>query len=390
MRDYPLLLGNFINASKSFINSAWDGLDWFESGWQLSTDHSGTVRACDRSVKFGLYQASIRSTRGKIMAVIIMESFGWTNSAADLAGRYNMSSYAMTVNPTGGRFNGGGMSTNSTVDWPLPTEPTEGVIGFAFECATPGFVNNILYFNGAAGTHFSLATDIEGHLQLLDNGGGVLATSGYVVNPSIWQYIEAQFIIGLPGSVEVYVDGSPVIVYVGNNQEGGSAEVTSLRWYGDTRTIAISDLYMIDSPLALGPSRVLLLKPTSDGDELNWTPSTGATHYNLVNEVPPDSAQNITSILPGDLDCYHFASLPYAPEAITAVQVSWYGETTDVTPRAIKPLLRIGGTNYLGTQQSLNTSLQDFIQIYPTNPATSAAWTDAAVNGLQAGVDQSV
>lgn len=324
------------------------------------------------------------------MAVIIMESFGWTNSANDLAGRYNMSNFSMTVNPSGGRFGGGGMSTTNLVDWPLPTEPTEGVAGFAFECGTPGFVNNILYFNGAAGTHFSLATDIEGHLQLLDNGGGVLATSAYVVNPSIWQYIEVQFIIGLPGSIEVYVDGSPAIVYAGNNQEGASAEVTSLRFYGDTRGISISDFYMVNAPTPLGPSRVLLLKPTSDGDELDWTPSTGSTHYNLVNEVPPDSTENITSIIPGDLDCYHFGSLPYAPASISAVQVSWYGETTDVTPRAIKPLLRIGGTNYLGNQQSLNASLQDFIQIYPTNPATTAAWTEAEVNALQAGVDQSV
>lgn len=328
------------------------------------------------------------------MSLLVMESFAWTNVIADLAGRYNMSTFAASINPSGGRFGTGGMTTNSEIIWPIPSLPTQQCSGFAVEMATPGDANQDIYrVYGAAGVHISLATDIVGHLIVIGPGGGTIGTSAYVMPPNVWQYIEIKCVINTPsnGSVEVFVEGSPVINLTGvTTQKGGSNQITGLSFYGNGRAIGVSDYYVKDSLTPLGPSRCIILTPASDGDDLQWTPSTGLTHFNLVDTIPPDVTKYVSSLVPGNSDCYHFTSLPYVPAGITAIQPSWYAESTDAVPRAIKPLLRIAAMDFTGIQQFVATQYIDYIQIYETNPNTSAAWSAADVNNLQAGINESV
>jgi hypothetical protein len=51
----------------------------------------------------------------------------------------------------------------------------------------------------------------------------------------------------------------------------------------------------------------------------------------------------------------------------------------------ITPLLRIGGTDYLGSGDRRGRLFSYLVSIFETSPATSAAWTGANVNALEAG-----
>jgi hypothetical protein len=54
--------------------------------------------------------------------------------------------------------------------------------------------------------------------------------------------------------------------------------------------------------------------------------------------------------------------------------------------RQIAEVCRSGGTNYVGTTQTLGSSYLMYRQIHETDPATSAAWTQTGLNSAEFGV----
>lgn len=322
--------------------------------------------------------------------ILIMESFGWTNSQADFFSRYNISNGAVTITPSGGRFGGGGMQTNNVIDVPMPTAPTSLACGFALFMATPGDnTRAIIRIEPTAGTdHWYLGTDTFGHLTVYDHTGALLATGPTLVPASAWVYVEFDCVISAVGQVNVWLNGNIEISTGGNIQNGASAAINNLRWDGVTRTIQVSDWYVKNTIGNLGQSRVILLLPASDGAHLQWTPSTGVTHFNLVNQVPPGGdVSYVEDTVASDEDCYNFSQLPYIPAAITAVQVSFYARTTDATARTVRSLLRVAGVDETPmAAHNLSSTFLDFADIYVTNPQSGNPWTGNDVNTSQYGV----
>jgi hypothetical protein len=52
-----------------------------------------------------------------------------------------------------------------------------------------------------------------------------------------------------------------------------------------------------------------------------------------------------------------------------------------------KVALKSGASVYYDTTQSLSTSAVNYMQMRETDPATSAAWTVAGANALEAGME---
>ena len=219
----------------------------------------------------------------------------------------------------------------------------------------------------------------------------ILATGTTVLLNNSYYYIEMELTIAGAGagSCKVYLDGN-LEVNTGpiNTLNALSGSVSSFLLCSPASGLftRFCDMYLSDT--LLGPQRVTTSFPTADGFLDQWTPSTGTTHYNLVNEAPPDGdGTYVGSSTPGQIDLYSFGALSYNPATIAAVQISLYARKDDLAARTVATEYRGGGSNFSGaTLPALTTTYQDYPQIYTTDPATGIGWTVTGVNAGQYGV----
>jgi len=148
----------------------------------------------------------------------------------------------------------------------------------------------------------------------------------------------------------------------------------------------------------LGEVYVGSLLPSADGDDLDWTPSTGATHYTLVNEVMPGTPTTqdllrVTSDTVSDFDRWFMQGLGAVLTIPTGTSV--FGLSVETTAameasgsRDLRAVFKDGtaataeGTSFTVT----DTPWLTFVQIWETNPATAAAWSVSTVDAGQFGV----
>ena len=327
------------------------------------------------------------------IGLLIMESFGWTNSMAEFATRYNIVSPTGSINPTGGRFGNGEMNSVTSLDVPVPSSPTSMASGFSFFVTNP-LINNrsIIAIQGVGGSQWYLATDTFGRLVVyFGDGSTILATGTTPIIASSWNWIEFDCVIAPAGggSVRVWLNDILQCTFTGTTQHQAAAAITNLHW-GDGfggHVFQVSDWYVKSTTGKLGQSRVVILIPASDGTYSQWTPSAAGPHFSLVNNIPPGGDVNyVEDTVASDKDSYNFTQLPYNPNAINAIQTSFYARTTDATARIIKPLLRIGGADVTGAGQSMSSTFLDYIQIFEANPQTTNPWTQVDVDTSEYGV----
>ena len=132
------------------------------------------------------------------------------------------------------------------------------------------------------------------------------------------------------------------------------------------------------------------LIPESDSYNDGFT-STGSTVYEVIDDTPfPD---NDSSYIYGS-DGYKRAAVNVPDRttqhgSITKVRVYIRARHSySTTGTYCWCLIRIGDTNYLGTQETKTTTWQDFHYDWLTNPATASAWTWDDIDDLLIGEQQ--
>lgn len=135
---------------------------------------------------------------------------------------------------------------------------------------------------------------------------------------------------------------------------------------------------------------VLILRPNADTETIRQIPSTGETHYNLIDEETKDEADYLkTDDINGRTDIYGFPNHSSETESINSVTVKCYAKyiltgTTSNTV-SIDPLVSIGGTTYLSGAQTVSNSVTLYSYTWSLNPNTSEAWTWTQIDALLAG-----
>jgi hypothetical protein len=118
-----------------------------------------------------------------------------------------------------------------------------------------------------------------------------------------------------------------------------------------------------------------------------------SNHYQAINgetKAQPIYA-NIATITSGDIDTFDMEELVAdkgvpAGAIVNAVVPTIVGYDEAGISSQIKPVLRIGATDYEGSAITLNTLTKEYTQNIEVSPATSSAFTVAEVDGLEAGV----
>jgi len=150
-------------------------------------------------------------------------------------------------------------------------------------------------------------------------GGTGSTTIGNAVFPP-WIYVELKVVFHpTAGSVEIRVNGNPLakttnVNTISSTNNSANTMTVGLITYGGSYGVAslIDDLYICDGTGAssndfLGPCKVETNFPLSDGSLSQWTPNTGTTGYNLVNETSYDSDTTyLSSSTTGQTELFKF------------------------------------------------------------------------------------
>jgi hypothetical protein len=126
-----------------------------------------------------------------------------------------------------------------------------------------------------------------------------------------------------------------------------------------------------------GDCRVFARLPNREGPVLQWTPSTGAIHYQMVDDNPPnDDVDWNSDRIAGHEDLYGFPAIGIASGTVYAVQTCALMKKTDVGFRSVAPVINIAGIDYVGTTRAIaDGSWLYYIQCWDQNDPSGAAWT---------------
>jgi hypothetical protein len=268
--------------------------------------------------------------------------------------------------------------------------------GFAFK-RNPGQAQ---YTSTTGPGHFSWgpAGSASRGINITSTGIGLrdIGVNGYTAftswgNPdSTWMYVEIEFQPAVAGYVKVYVDNVLRFDYAGN---------ASCDWlpatvgWGDTDTATpyfVDDFYLCDNTGTTNNTRkgnvqINALRPTVDGNYQQFTPSTGTSHFALVDEVPFSGTDYNTGST-GQKDSYDVTSID-ASRVIHGISYTSRIGTESGTNSLGRNFVRIGPTDYPGASQTIGSTGAVRDEIVELSPATSVAWTGAEINAAEFGYE---
>jgi hypothetical protein len=232
----------------------------------------------------------------------------------------------------------------------------------------------------------------------------LLGTSVLTFMQDAWHTVEVRWQITSTtvGTVEVWIDGTRWLNLTGvDNTVQPNAYVQAVVVSADYYSTAFpAGFYVAYDDLAInntagsinngqvGDGRVVLLKPNGAGSNTALTRggTDSGANWSQVDELPPSMTDYVYSATVGARDTYVLEDVPAGTWAVNAVEVLAYAQNSDAGAGSLGLTVKSGATTNEGTAQPLTTSAAYVRQLYETDPNTSAAWTVANVNALEAGI----
>jgi hypothetical protein len=339
------------------------------------------------------------------MTLRLIEGFDHFNTAT-LATQKGWTTSPASFTAVAGRVTGNAMQLSGTDAGALrslPSSYADGVLGYAFNAVSVGPANYLIGILRAGVTNtIKILITTTGHIQIQNAGSTVIATGTATITANAYFYLEVKFhIAGASGTVSTQVNGVADIATTTGNFASSNID-TIVMYYNKSANVAMTqmlfdDIYFCDTAGTenkdfLGDRHVETLFPSGDGAHTDWTPNTGLTHFNLVNDItatfPDSDTTYVSSSTPGQLDTYTHPSLTVLTADIRGVQTNLWSRKDDASTRQIAPVFRIAGTDYVGTTATLATGYVDSTQIYENSPATSSDWTLSEINAAEFGVKE--
>lgn len=159
---------------------------------------------------------------------------------------------------------------------------------------------------------------------------------------------------------------------------------------GGGYTAVIDDVYVGDSTCGfLGDTQWGVIRPNGEGFYQDFVPNAGAVHYDRINEITPDDDTTyLYSSTPGDDESEDYEDI-VATGPIVGIHCNLILKK-DATGECSAKMRLYDGVNpdWLDADVFLpsEVSYYDYTYGFKTNPLTTLAWTEAAVNGLQLSV----
>jgi hypothetical protein len=206
---------------------------------------------------------------------------------------------------------------------------------------------------------------------------------------------------GTGGSVVVRVNEAEVLSLTGINTAATGVAFWDRAELLGTGFIngVYDDWYVLDGSGSapwtdfFGDIRVDALFPTAEGASSAWTPLSGTDNALMVNDTAPnDDTSYVSTVTPGAIDTHVVQDAPVAGSVIYGCQMCISTKKADAGSATIAPIVRSAGpggvpavADYQGTTKFPGLTYAFLMQMYQTNPATGALWTEAELNAAEFG-----
>jgi hypothetical protein len=286
-----------------------------------------------------------------------------------------------------GRFGGTAIRTDSIHNAMYAFgSPLSGTIFLGIAIKPASNVSQTIIFSfGIA----RIRMEAGGRLSLIQsNNNALIATSASEVwqGPGIWRYIELKMNTAT-GQAEVRSDEVTVV----NGVLPVSASVSSIIIHEQGNSSTVDDIYILDDTGSvnntfLGDVRVQTLLPMADGTHADMTPSTGSSHFALVDEPAPNTTDFVSSSIVGAMDTYQFQGLSPNTASVYGLEVANYSHKDATGPAGLANVVRVGSTDYVSGSVQLSASWAVSRNLMEQNPATGSVWAPSDVNSAEFGV----
>jgi len=242
-------------------------------------------------------------------------------------------------------------------------------------------------------------TTVLGHLRLegehitaYTSGSTLIGTGSVFIPSSTWFLLEAYIKIDNSiGRIVVKIDGITDIDFTGDTQPdaittinriGNSFPGASTHYVDD---IAINNALGETDSGWCGDGHIILLKPVSDGDVLQLIPSSGSSHWSLVDDIPPNITDYVSGSTVGEYDLYHISDFGLTGQTISRI----WTESTSLDTVAEGGYISLGikrvsgSISWSGSLVQLTSYSQSKGTEYLLNPDDGQPWEASDLNSLQ-------
>jgi len=365
------------------------------------------------------------------MALLWADGFDWINPTSDgtetpqalitkYTGGYSLNTSVVAETGRGGKgvaWNGG-TSSGNFITTPAIRNPESGntcIIGFACRPGSP-FINSIAFLrvNQGDNTQVALRYDTSSNTIGLYWGDSSLRESSPsvvgLIDADKWAYLEFKLVIDdSVGNVSMRINGKPF--WTSANYDTKRYELLwdniFIRPRGIASNTHMDDLYICDTlgdtnNDFLGDVIIEAQGPSIDGSYTEFSPSSGLSHVNLVNDYvlqgTPAETTYVDSLVTGERELFQFADLPERipnpnPKVLgVVVEPLW--RITEETPRQTRGVAHLNRqsvevTSKAGDPLNVGTLRKDYLTHTPLvieSDPNGEPWTSRTVNKSQFGV----
>ncbi len=183
------------------------------------------------------------------------------------------------------RLNGG--NTNNHTTPPFSSNVTTFTFEGGMRVTAGGSSTSLAFREGSSITHVDLVFNVGGSITARRNGTSLGSSAGtaFVVNQ--WHTFQCEIVIDdTVGRVTIYIDGTQVLNLTDVDTRNGNSGYVSRLFFDGSAGIDWDDIYVQDTGTRLtNPLRCETLLPNADGGTLNLVPSTGTSHFAVVDEA---------------------------------------------------------------------------------------------------------
>jgi hypothetical protein len=136
----------------------------------------------------------------------------------------------------------------------------------------------------------------------------------------------------------------------------------------------------------LGDTKVVTLYPNAEGSLLQWTPSSGTTHYSLLNEnTPNDDTNYVYTSTAGATETANFQDVSLVGSILGIMQNACIRKD-DAGARTAALVCKIGSNVYESSEVSIGNSYTFLKQLREVDPSTGLPWSISGFNAAEFGV----
>jgi hypothetical protein len=330
------------------------------------------------------------------------EGYGVTGTQSGLDSRYivsNTTYYSIFAGRNSGYCVGYNNDGSATITTPIlytntSTKSTNSTLiaGYAFKLAdSTGY--SMIQFNDNAvnGVSITISGSTNIILTLKVAGSTVSTFTGPAITFGFWYYIELKtYCDNTAGTIEVRVNGTTVISLTSYDTKIGVDNwfnnVTLQQYHSYTDDLYICDGSGTTANDFQGVCKVFALYPVADTTTIEWTPSAGLTHYNLVDENPAATADYISATTQNKTDSYTYPALASTGQII-GLQIATRTKLASGTSIIIETPINSNSLTDVGADlRGLSTSYLDYRRVCEIDPNTEQSWTASSIAAAHFGI----